>query len=1110
MPEENVKVAVRVRPFNGREKDRNAQLIIDMQGATTTITDPSNSSDVKKFTFDYSYWSHDGCKDDGTGYFGPDTSHPHGKKFADQKKVYNELGQGVLNNAWEGYNSTLFAYGQTGSGKSWSMVGYGVNKGIVPLYCETLFKQTDEKKAAGAKEEYEVSFSMLEIYNEQVRDLLDSAPSKTGLKVRQHPKMGFYADGLKTVPVGSYTEIEQRIEEGTRNRTVASTKMNATSSRAHTIVGITFVQKSVNAAGEEMAKTAIVNLVDLAGSERADSTGATGDRLKEGAAINQSLSNLGNCIAALADRAGGKNTRVPYRDSVLTKLLKNALGGNSKTIMIAALSPADINYDETLSTLRYADRAKQIKTSAKVNEDPTAQLIRELQEENEKLKAMLAGKKLDTSELLAEGEEDEMTEEEKSALKKELEDEYKSMLEKNQKEMEEMQKSFEQKLAEAQGTGSYKDIAEINEKKKRLPHLYNLNSDPMLTGHIIHFIENDQETVIGNGKDKETDLTIRGGSIEDRHCVIREKDGVFTLETFPNARTLRNGKVVTDQTKTLKHNDRLLFGTTQFYVFCNPNDKEGAKNPSPDFEMAQAEIASKSGGFDMSSAKTRDDAVLQQDLIEVLPAVEEANSISEALGKKKRFDMVIVSPEARGALSGRTEVMVKMTQVDTKHEWMWSRRRFLDRRCIMAEMYDNYEDGDEWDLPQDKDPFYDDPKADFHIGSVKVWLQSISYLIESNEVLDITDFKGSSVGKLMVMVVPCDPKGKEYTEKDDKFVENPDVLLGKDIDFKIKIVNARGLPNRFTDVYCKYQVYLEENYTQTKPISNTTNPDFNHERVISLKGTPESVTFLKESAFIVQVWGKQKDEKPKGPIKKKSGMTVALHTVNTNQSKGLDPEKVKFMMEVATLRKRQEKMEAKLAHMRKMIAVAEEHQKRKVSTKLIKDIYHAPTNDQAEKCIALIPLEKDSDDEDEGGKGGGGGGGGVPVGIVPPLPSDDKRGQKGEKTTKEMQILLIRDGQHRDEGGDNNVIIEKDGRKKDGDKKDGGKMEGRMKGGEKKEKKHKHGQRKRHGSHSSTSSSSSDSDSDSSKKKKENPVKPVPAPRQSKPKKQKSSACVLL
>ncbi|CAC5381742.1 Kinesin-like protein CIN8,Kinesin-like protein KIF18A,Kinesin-like protein Klp98A,Kinesin-like protein KIF19,Kinesin-like protein KIN-12D,Kinesin-II 95 kDa subunit,Kinesin-like protein KIN-7I,Kinesin-like protein klp-20,Kinesin-related protein 11,Chromosome-associated kinesin KIF4B,Kinesin-like protein K39,Kinesin-like protein KIP3,Kinesin-like protein KIN-14L,Kinesin-like protein unc-104,Kinesin-like protein KIF13B,Kinesin-like protein KIN-7E, chloroplastic,Kinesin-like protein KIF18B,Kinesin-like protein len=295
--------------------------------------------------------------------------------------VFNDLGKGIIDNAWKGYNCSLFAYGQTGSGKSYSVVGYGKNQGIVPLFCDDLFDGIEKKRAtAGENEEYQVSLSMLEIYNEQVRDLLNPKTMgvKGGLKVRQDPKKGFYVEQMTSKQVNSYEEIDSKINEGTRNRTVASTNMNATSSRAHTIIGINFTQKCPNDVGESMTRTAVVNLVDLAGSERADSTGATGDRLKEGSAINKSLSTLGNVIKALADLStGNKKVVVPYRDSTLTKLLQNALGGNSKTIMIAALSPADINYEETLSTLRFADRAKAIKTITTVNESPTDKLIRE-------------------------------------------------------------------------------------------------------------------------------------------------------------------------------------------------------------------------------------------------------------------------------------------------------------------------------------------------------------------------------------------------------------------------------------------------------------------------------------------------------------------------------------------------------------------------------------------------------------------------------------------------------------------------------------------------------------------------------------------------------------
>jgi kinesin family protein 1 len=179
--------------------------------------------------------------------------------------------------------------------------------------------------------------------SEQVRDLLNPKVNPPGgLKLRQSPA-GVFVDSLEPVPVVDYPDIESKMELGTKNRTVASTKMNATSSRAHTVFTIMFQQISKSDKREQVSK---INLIDLAGSERADSTGATGDRLKEGCAINLSLTCLGNVISALADLSmGKKGVFVPYRNSVLTRLLQDALGGNSKTIMICALSPASVNYE---------------------------------------------------------------------------------------------------------------------------------------------------------------------------------------------------------------------------------------------------------------------------------------------------------------------------------------------------------------------------------------------------------------------------------------------------------------------------------------------------------------------------------------------------------------------------------------------------------------------------------------------------------------------------------------------------------------------------------------------------------------------------------------------
>lgn len=383
----SVKVAVRVRPFNQREIDLETRLCVDMVGPTTILKDLEDPSKDRPFSFDYSFWSHDCYQEDEKGYFVPTSS-----KYADQRTVFDTVGKEVLDNAWEGYHTCLFAYGQTGAGKSYSMVGYGANKGIVPISMFEIFERI--KKNANSIVQYEVQFSMMEIYNERIQDLIVDPKERPaqGLKVREHQKLGVYVEGLTKHPVDSYEAIEGLMEEGNKNRTIGSTIMNASSSRAHTIISIEFKQREEKD-GLKTEKLSVINLVDLAGSERASKTGATGDRLKEGSAINTSLTMLGLVIAKLAEREmkGKGNVVIPYRDSVLTRILQNALGGNSKTIMICAISPATDNYDETLSTLRYADQAKKIKNKAIINENEQDKMIRELREENEKLKSMLGG-----------------------------------------------------------------------------------------------------------------------------------------------------------------------------------------------------------------------------------------------------------------------------------------------------------------------------------------------------------------------------------------------------------------------------------------------------------------------------------------------------------------------------------------------------------------------------------------------------------------------------------------------------------------------------------------------------------------------------------------------
>ncbi|KAH8599733.1 kinesin motor domain-containing protein [Bisporella sp. PMI_857] len=332
----------------------------------------ANDTDVANspFTFDSSFWSHN--KEDA--------------HYAHQEDVYNSLGEEFLDHNFEGYHTCIFAYGQTGSGKSYTMMGTVDQPGLIPRTCEDLFERIEAAQNETPNISYNVRVSYFEVYNEHVRDLLVPVQPNQGpnyLRIRESPTEGPYVRDLTDAPVKSITEILRYMKTGDNNRTTASTKMNDTSSRSHSVFTIMLKQIHHDMETDETTeRVARIRLVDLAGSERAKATEATGTRLREGSNINKSLTTLGRVIAALADpkqnRPGKRNKDVvPYRDSILTWLLKDSLGGNSKTAMIACIAPAD--YDETLSTLRYADQAKRIRTRAVVNQDHISAAQRDAQ-----------------------------------------------------------------------------------------------------------------------------------------------------------------------------------------------------------------------------------------------------------------------------------------------------------------------------------------------------------------------------------------------------------------------------------------------------------------------------------------------------------------------------------------------------------------------------------------------------------------------------------------------------------------------------------------------------------------------------------------------------------
>uniref|UniRef100_A0A8P0TH68 Kinesin-like protein n=1 Tax=Canis lupus familiaris TaxID=9615 RepID=A0A8P0TH68_CANLF len=365
MASESVKVVVRCRPMNQRERELNCQPVVTVDSARGQcfLQNPGAADEPpKQFTFDGAYY----------------VDH-----FTEQ--IYNEIAYPLVEGVTEGYNGTIFAYGQTGSGKSFTMQGLPdppSQRGIIPRAFEHVF----ESVQCAENTKFLVRASYLEIYNEDVRDLL-GADTKQKLELKEHPEKGVYVKGLSMHTVHNVAQCERVMEAGWKNRSVGYTLMNKDSSRSHSIFTISIEIYAVDERGKDHLRAGKLNLVDLAGSERQSKTGATGERLKEATKINLSLSALGNVISALVD---GRCKHIPYRDSKLTRLLQDSLGGNTKTLMVACLSPADNNYDETLSTLRYANRAKSIKNKPRINEDPKDALLREYQEEIKKLKAILA------------------------------------------------------------------------------------------------------------------------------------------------------------------------------------------------------------------------------------------------------------------------------------------------------------------------------------------------------------------------------------------------------------------------------------------------------------------------------------------------------------------------------------------------------------------------------------------------------------------------------------------------------------------------------------------------------------------------------------------------
>ncbi|XP_041061735.1 kinesin-like protein KIF1B isoform X1 [Carcharodon carcharias] len=703
----SVKVAVRVRPFNSRETGKDSKCIIQMQGSSTSIINPKNPKESPKtFSFDHSYWSH---------------TSPEDPAFASQSQVYNDIGKEMLQHSFEGYNVCIFAYGQTGAGKSYTMMGKQDkdHQGIIPQLCEELFEKINDNSNSDMS--YSVEVSYMEIYCERVRDLLNPK-TKGNLRVREHPLLGPYVEDLSKLAVTSYTDIADLMDAGNKARTVAATNMNETSSRSHAVFTIVFTQKrhdvETDLCTEKVSK---ISLVDLAGSERADSTGAKGTRLKEGANINKSLTTLGKVISALAevDNAPSKSKKkkksdfIPYRDSVLTWLLRENLGGNSRTAMVAALSPADINYDETLSTLRYADRAKQIKCNAVINEDPNAKLIRELKDEVTRLKDLLCSQGLgdildnlkeiqnskhkyklasgnqrpghfstapvgsltaspSSSSLSSQAGIQSVTSLQERIMSTPGGEEAIERLKESEKIIAELNETWEEKLRKTEAIRMEREalLAEMGVairedggtlgvfSPKKTPHLVNLNEDPLMSECLLYYIKDGITRVGQADAQRRQDIVLSGAHIREEHCSFRSDKNqngevIVTLVPCEGSETYVNGKRVANPVK-LRSGNRIIMGKNHVFRFNHPEQARAEREKTPSAETPVEPV-------DWAFAQRE---LLEKQGIDMKQEMEKRLQEMEILYKKEKEEADLLLEQQRLDYESKLEALQK--QVETR------------------------------------------------------------------------------------------------------------------------------------------------------------------------------------------------------------------------------------------------------------------------------------------------------------------------------------------------------------------------------------------------------------------------------------------------------------
>lgn len=595
---EFINVAIRIRPMLAQNKGERDILHVDHAENQITIDTSSwtkqNETQQAKRTFKYDFVF--------------DSRENQGGNMASQDTIYEFFGDRVVTSAFDGYNACLFAYGQTGTGKTHTVMGHPgrrEERGLLPRILESLFAEVENRRSqanigkvpspssasgSGGGDPFSVRISYLEVFNEQLHDLLvppkSNAP-RDALQVRYHPKFGVVINDLTEAVAPSIAEALELLHFGTRMRSIASTSMNSRSSRAHTVFTFRFEQTSRESGDSQIAQ---VQLIDLAGREQEKSSSDNRERLRERQFINTSLFHLSTCILNLSRGAKGKfQHEWAFRNSRLTLLLAHSLSGNSRTGMIGAVSPAASDTDETLSTLRFADAVKKIRTTVSCNRVNKTNVVKELTEQIEKLKREMQQKqRAESSEL-----QDQVQQLEAVCAH------YAERLEQEQNNS---------KALAAERAACLKDLGlsigaegvslQVGEEQG-VPYLVNLSEDPYLAGCLMYFLKGPEEVTLGSAEGNT--IRLKGLGIEPRHCVIENEGNqnlflrvIDTGKDIPRA--FLNGRRVDAHGQEMKHSDRLVLGHSCAFRVVVPlnarahRERMASSMDKADLEQALAEI----------------------------------------------------------------------------------------------------------------------------------------------------------------------------------------------------------------------------------------------------------------------------------------------------------------------------------------------------------------------------------------------------------------------------------------------------------------------------------------------------------------------------------------